>query len=259
MSAGQPGFWDVQERLRELSAQGDPLEKLAATVDFEIFRAELDAPLGPRDRAKGGRPSFDPVLKFRMLVLQAMEGLSLAQTEYLVADRLSWMRFCRLGPGDAVPDANTLWDFREALIAAGALDALFVRLDRAITEAGYLPMAGQIVDATLVAAPRPRNTAAEQARIKAGETARGAEGNARRAVHLARPAGQGAPEGHGCALDGEVQQGPAARGWHAAVGAEGNARRAVHRRPGLRLQIAHLDRPPARGDPTRQDHRCRGL
>ena len=172
MAERQRGFWDVQERLRELSAQGDPLEKLAATVDFEIFRADLDAALGPRDRAKGGRPAFDPVLKFRMLVLQAMHGLSLAQTESLVADRLSWMRFCGLGAGDAVPDANTLWDFREALIAAGALDALFARLDRAITEAGYLPMAGQIVDATLVAAPRQRNTEAEKARIKAGETAR---------------------------------------------------------------------------------------
>jgi len=171
MAGRQPGFWDVEERLRELSAQGDPLEKLAATVDFEIFRAELDAAVGSRDRSKGGRPPFDPVLKFRMLVLQAMHGLSLAQTEFLVADRLSWMRFCGLGPGDAVPDANTLWDFREALIAADALDSLFARLDRAITEGGYLPMAGQIVDATLVAAPRQRNTEDEKARIKAGESA----------------------------------------------------------------------------------------
>ena len=171
MAGRQPGFWDVEERLRELSAQGDPLEKLAATVDFEIFRATLDAALVPRDRSTGGRPPFDPVLKFRMLVLQAMHGLSLAQTEFLVADRLSWMRFCRLGPGDAVPDANTLWDFREALIAAGTLDVLFAQLDRAITEAGYLPMAGQIVDATLVAAPRQRNTEAEKVRIKAGDKA----------------------------------------------------------------------------------------
>jgi len=171
MAGRQPGFWDVEDRLRELSAQGDPLEKLAATVDFEIFRAELDAAVGSRDRSKGGRPPFDPVLKFRMLVLQAMHGLSLAQTEFLVADRLSWMRFCGLGPGDAVPDANTLWDFREALIAADALDSLFARLDRAITEGGYLPMAGQIVDATLVAAPRQRNTEDEKARIKAGESA----------------------------------------------------------------------------------------
>jgi hypothetical protein len=210
------------------------------------------------------------VLKVGMLVRQAMHGLSLAQTEYLVADRLSWMRFCGLGPGDAVPDANTRWDFREALIAAGALDALFARLDRAITAAGYLPMAGQIVDATLVTAPRPRNTAAEQARIEAGETARGAEGNARRAVHLARPAGQGAPEGYRCALDGEVLEGETRPGRQATVGAEGNAGRAVHRGAAVRLQIAHLDRPPgdpsalarwepARGDPARQDDRCRRL
>jgi transposase, IS5 family len=171
MVGRQPGFWDVEERLRELSAQGDPLEKLAATVDFEMFRADLVTALGPRDPARGGRPGFDPVLKFRMLVLQAMHGLSLEQTEYLLRDRLSWMRFCGLGPGDAVPDANTLWDFREALVAAGALDALFAQLDRAISAAGYLPMAGQIVDASLVAAPRQRNTDGEKAAIKAGKSA----------------------------------------------------------------------------------------
>jgi hypothetical protein len=76
-----------------------------------------------------------------MLVFQAMHGLPLAQTEFRLANRLRGMRFCGLGPGDAVPDANTLWDFREAVIAARALDALFAKLDRAITEAGYLPMA----------------------------------------------------------------------------------------------------------------------
>ena len=70
-----------------------------------------------------------------------------------------------------MPDANTLWDFREALIAAGALDALFAQLDRAITAAGYLPRSGQILDATLVAAPRQRNTDGEKALIKEGRSA----------------------------------------------------------------------------------------
>ncbi len=169
--AQQPGFWDVDHRLQELSAHGYPLEKLSATVDFEMFRADLIAALGGRDQAKGGRPGFDSVLKFRMLVLQTMHGLSLDQTEYLLRDRLSWMRFCGLGPGDKVPDANTLWDFREALIAANAFDALFERLNLAIIAAGYLPMSGQIVDATLVAAPRQRNTEDEKAQIRAGKTA----------------------------------------------------------------------------------------
>jgi transposase, IS5 family len=87
-----------------------------------------------------------------------------------VLDRLSWMRFCGLTLADPVPDANTLWDFREALIKAGALNKVFARLDQAIKDAGYLPMSGQIVDASLVAAPRQRNTDEEKAAIKAGKT-----------------------------------------------------------------------------------------
>ena len=165
----QRGFWDFEQRLEELSREGDPLEKLAATVDFEMFRPILLRALRcGKPRGPGGRPPYDPVLKFKMLVLQALYGLSLAQTSYLVRDRLSWIRFCSLGPGDAVPDENTLWDFREALIRAKALEKLFTCLDTAITEAGYLPMDGQIVDATLVAAPKQRNTDAEKADIKAG-------------------------------------------------------------------------------------------
>jgi transposase, IS5 family len=165
---GQSGFWDFEDRLKELSAEGDPLEKLSTTVDFEMFRPALAKALGRSSPSKGGRPGFDPVLKFKMLVLQALHGLSLAQTSYMVRDRLSWMRFCGLGPGDTVPDANTLWDFREALIAARALDKAFERLDRAISAAGYLPMGGQIIDATLVAAPKQRNTDGEKAAIKEG-------------------------------------------------------------------------------------------
>jgi len=164
----QPGFFDVEERLRELSKQGDPLEALSATVDFEIFRPVIDRALGRPDRSKGGRPEHDRVLKFRMLVLKSMHGLSFARTEYLVRDRLSWMRFCGLGLGDGVPDANTLWDFQEDLIAADALDDLFAELDRALTGAGYLAMSGQILDASIVEAPRPRNSRGEKAELRAG-------------------------------------------------------------------------------------------
>jgi transposase, IS5 family len=54
--AGQPGFFDGEERLKALSAAGDPLERLAGVVDFEVFRADLEAALARSDRAKGGRP-----------------------------------------------------------------------------------------------------------------------------------------------------------------------------------------------------------
>ena len=89
----------------------------------------------------------------------------------MVRDRLSWMRFCGLGAGDRVPDENTLRDFREALIRAKAPDEAFERLDRAISKVGYIPIGGQFLDVTLVAAPRQRNTDDEKAAIKNGKTA----------------------------------------------------------------------------------------
>lgn len=170
---GQAGFWDVEHSLEALSAEGDPLEQIERTGRFEQFRPALTKATRRGDPSKGGRPGFDVVLKFKILVLQGLYGLSLQQTSYLVRDRLTWRRFCGLRPGDAVPDANTLWDFREALIKAKALDRLFQGLDRAISDAGYLPMGGQIIDATLVAAPRQRNSDGEKEAIKAGRIPEG--------------------------------------------------------------------------------------
>ena len=94
--ADQRGFFDTDERLRWLSAAGDPLERLASVVDFELFRPELDAALGRSDRAKGGRPPYDAVLMFRVLVLQTLYTLSDDQAEYQLRDRLSFMRFAGL-------------------------------------------------------------------------------------------------------------------------------------------------------------------
>jgi len=164
----QPGFFDVDDRLRRLSDLGDQLEAYGSVVDFEIFRAALEAALAYSDGARGGRPPHDPVMMFKVLVIQAQNDLSDERAEFLINDRLSFMRFLGLSLGDRVPDARTIWAFRERLTRAGAVTRLFDRFDAAAREAGYIPMSGQIVDATLVAAPKQRNTEAEKAEIKAG-------------------------------------------------------------------------------------------
>lgn len=105
---------------------------------------------------------------FKVLVIQTINTLSDERTEYLINDRLSFMRFLGLGLSDRVPDAKTIWLFRERLTKAGAIASLFARFDAMLREAGYIPMSGQIVDASLVTAPRQRNTNAEKADIKAG-------------------------------------------------------------------------------------------
>jgi hypothetical protein len=105
---------------------------------------------------------------FKVLILQAMHSLSDERAECLIKDRLSFMRFLGLGLSDNVPDANTIWTFREALKTAGAVDDLFKRFDEALRREGFLAMSGQIVDATIVAAPKQRNTIAEKEALRDG-------------------------------------------------------------------------------------------
>src|SRR3954463_15128357 len=138
---GQAGFFDLDERLRDLSAKGDDLERLNAIIDFDLFRPDLARAVPRADRSKGGRPSFDDVLLFKVLVLQASPSLSDERTEFLIKDRLSFMRFLGLGLSDPVPDANTIWSFREALTRAQiegkpAIEMLFTHFDGALREAG---------------------------------------------------------------------------------------------------------------------------
>lgn len=166
---GQAGFWDIDERYVRLSDAGDPLEKLNAVVPWDVFRKPLTKALKRSDGAKGGRPPYDAVLMFKIMVLQALYSLSDDQAEFQIQDRLSFMRFLGLGLGDRVPDAKTIWLFREHLTQAGAVDNLFARFDKHLDKAGYLAMGGQIVDATIVAAPKQRNSDAEKADIKAGK------------------------------------------------------------------------------------------
>ena len=106
----QHGFFDVDERLKRVSDLGDPLEVMDEIIDFEAFRPVLDKALKRSDRRKGGRPPFDPVMMMKILILQALNDLSDERAEFLITDRLSYMRFLGLGLGDkgehAVPSVQ---------------------------------------------------------------------------------------------------------------------------------------------------------
>jgi IS5 family transposase len=143
---GQPGFFDLQRRYEGLDAHGDPLVAINAAVPFELFRLKLKTALikGGLRRAEverksaAGRKPWDEVLIFKVLVLQALYNLSDESMEYQLRDRLSFMRFVGLGLEDAVPDAKTLWLYREALAKAGAVEKLFDLFDGYLKARGYL-------------------------------------------------------------------------------------------------------------------------
>jgi len=170
---GQLGFFDADKRLAALSAKGDPLEAIDRLVPWENFRADIEAVVLTPDemrKSSAGRRPVDAIVMLRMLVLQALHNLSDEQAEYQVRDRLSFARFLRLGIEDSIPDATTLWLFREKLAKAGVIEKLFDRFDQHLAAHGYMARGGQMVDATIVPVPKQRNSRDENEAVKAGQT-----------------------------------------------------------------------------------------
>ncbi|MEM1162013.1 MAG: transposase [Pseudomonadota bacterium] len=91
--------------------------------------------------------------------------------EFMLQDLLSWMRFAGFDLGQKTPDENTIRLFRNKHTESGALKRVMKAFDWQLKKKGYLPMSGQIVDASLVPAPKQRNTEDEKEAIKAGKTA----------------------------------------------------------------------------------------
>ena len=139
------GLFDTQSRLAKIDRNGDPLKRLNEVIDWEIFRPELSQLREHVDVSKGGRPPSDALLKFKMLILQSLYNLSDDSLEQQVLDRLSFMRFLGLTMGDDVPDAKTIWAFRERLKEHGLTEKLFARFGEHLNRCGFDARRGQIV------------------------------------------------------------------------------------------------------------------
>ena len=146
---GQKGFFDVERRLEAISALGDPLETIKKIVPWEDFRTDIEAVTETKPekrKSNAGRKPYDTIMKFKIMVLQSLHNLSDDRTEYLIRDRISFMRFLDLELEDPVPDATTIWLFREALAQAGLFDKLFERFGQHLEAEGYIARGGQIID-----------------------------------------------------------------------------------------------------------------
>ena len=136
----QMGFFDFSDRYASLDAKKDPLVEINAVVPWEEFRPMLERVWRKPDedrKSRAGRKPTDAVLMFKTLVLSALYNLSDDQIEYQVRDRLSFMRFLGLRLGDRVPDAKTVWLYREALAQAGKMEELFGLFDGHLARRGY--------------------------------------------------------------------------------------------------------------------------
>jgi IS5 family transposase len=150
-STGQFSFVDaLAPQLSGGKGRLDRLDGLVKWYRFEKLLAFLR-------EGGAGRPAYPPLLMFKVLLLQSLYGLSDAEMEEALADRLSFRRFVGVALTDAVPDHSTICRFRNLLIERALLEKLFAELDRQLDRAGLILRRGTMLDATVIetSAARP--------------------------------------------------------------------------------------------------------
>lgn len=162
------GLFDLEFRCRELEKNGDPLVKINQVVAWEEFRDILEKTREKDRKSEAGRKAFDVVLMFKILTLQSLYNLSDDSIEYQIRDRISFMRFLGLNIEDRVPDAKTIWLFREQLTELNLIKELFKRFDGYLRNHGFKAQKGQIVDANIVSVPIQRNSKEQNKLIRSG-------------------------------------------------------------------------------------------
>ena len=105
---GQKGFWDEQERVLKLKNKKPVLTCLSESIPWEAFRPLLDKGYSQERKSNAGRKRIDPLILFKMLVLQQLFNLSDEEVEFQVNDRLSFEEFVGLGVMNDIPDATTV-------------------------------------------------------------------------------------------------------------------------------------------------------
>ena len=158
---GQIGFFTEEIILEKLSALGDNMEKLNGVINWCLFSPYLKNALKKEPKGPGGRPPFPYILMFKILVLQRLYNLSDDQTEYQINDRMSFRRFLGLGLNDRIPDAKTIWLFRENLVKAEIIETLFQVFYQELEIKGLVAHEGSINDASFVEVPKRRKTKGE--------------------------------------------------------------------------------------------------
>lgn len=162
------GLFDYEFQLEKINQHQPPLNKLNKVINWEMFREPIESALYVQPKAPGGRPPYDKLMMFKILILQKYYKLSDEQTEFQIKDRLSFLDFLGLQIGDNVPDEKTIWLFKENLTNKGLSEKLFSLFAGQLMQKGVVAKEGSMIDASFVDVPRQRNKRADNADIKKG-------------------------------------------------------------------------------------------
>lgn len=166
-----PGLFDSEFRMRKIDTIGDPLKELNEKINWERFRPLLERGFSNDEEEKGpgGRPPYDLIIRFKTLLISELYNISDDMTEFLVNDRRTFQRFIGVDDHDPVPDAKSIWNWREKLIKNKIFEKLLHKFYKILKESAIEFTSGSIVDATFVEKPQQRNSRKENEAIKNGK------------------------------------------------------------------------------------------
>src|SRR3990167_2455762 len=153
----------------QLEKRGDKLQIFDGLIDWSRFQTLFFR------RGGKGRPSYNPIMMFKVLILQHLYGIADEEVEYQIVDRISFQRF--LGFPENIPDHTTIWRFREYLSENNLHDVLWNELNRQIQDKGIQYSKGVIQDASFITAnPGKTNTSDKIDRGRGQPTTRNEDG-----------------------------------------------------------------------------------
>lgn len=162
-------LFEGESRAELIDRLGDPLRALNNLINWEEFRSRLEEYFPTKKVDQGGRPRMDPLMMLKILILQKLYDLSDQAMEFQIADRLSFQRFLFIESTKGIPDEKTIWLYREQIKEHGLIDKIFDDFLQRLRDKSMIINKGKIVDASLVHAPKQRNSKEENSKLDCGE------------------------------------------------------------------------------------------
>ena len=126
------------------------LKEIDSIIDFNNLRSILNKN-GIGTKNVCGVKAYDPVMMFKIILIQKFYNLSDEKAEQGLNVNLLYLRFVGMSLEDLAPDSTTIGRFRNSLIKNKLYDKLFENVNKQLEDSGLIASGGKdvLIDATL--------------------------------------------------------------------------------------------------------------
>ena len=141
---------DVTRRTRKSKF----FQQIGTVINWSVFENELCKVCNRSIVDAAGRPAYNPLILFKMMLLQTWYNLSDIGVEDMVNENLSANAFCGLRVEDTVPDHSTLSRIRSELSEKRAMNRLLAKLNAQLDRHGVVIQGCGIIDPSITQTSR---------------------------------------------------------------------------------------------------------